>query len=101
MTQGLQQAPFREDDVIFAKITPCMENGKIALATGLENGLGYGSTEFFVVRPHEGLLPRFVLHYLLQPSFRKEAEHQMTGASGQKRVPGVFLSGHDFLLPMA
>src|SRR3972149_5274957 len=52
--------PFKENDVIFAKITPCMENGKIALATGLKNGLAYGSTEFFVFRACEGLLPRFL-----------------------------------------
>ena len=48
--------PFKENDVIFAKITPCMENGKIALATGLKNGLAYGSTEFVVFRSHEELL---------------------------------------------
>src|ERR1700726_1456014 len=56
--------PFIENDVIFAKITPCMENGKIALATHLKNGLGYGSTDFFLFRPYSGLLPRFVLHFL-------------------------------------
>jgi type I restriction enzyme, S subunit len=91
--------PFIDNDVIFAKITPCMENGKIALATGLKNGLGYGSTEFFVFRPYEGLLPRFVLHFLLQPSFRDEAERHMAGASGQKRVPANYLLTHEFSLP--
>jgi type I restriction enzyme, S subunit len=90
---------FIENDVIFAKITPCMENGKIALATGLKNGFGYGSTEFFIFRPYEGLLPRFVLHFLLQSSFRANAERQMSGASGQKRVPANYLFTHDFLLP--
>jgi len=91
--------PFSENDVIFAKITPCMENGKIALATGLKNGVGYGSTEFFVFRPYEGLLPRFVLHFLLQPSFRETAARQMSGASGQKRVPANYLFTHEFSLP--
>ena len=91
--------PFIENDVIFAKITPCMENGKIALVSGLKNGLGYGSTEFFVFRPYEGLLPRFVLYFLLQPTLREAAEHQMSGASGQKRVPSHFLSAHEFSLP--
>jgi restriction endonuclease S subunit/predicted ATPase len=90
---------FIENDVIFAKITPCMENGKIALATGLRNGLGFGSTEFFVFRPYNGLLPRFILHFFLQPSFREDAERQMTGASGQKRVPANYLFTHEFLLP--
>ncbi len=91
--------PFSENDVIFAKITPCMENGKIALANGLRNGLAYGSTEFFVFRPYTGLFPRFVLHFLLQPSLRESAERQMAGASGQKRVPVKFLSAYEFLLP--
>jgi restriction endonuclease S subunit/predicted ATPase len=91
--------PFSENDVIFAKITPCMENGKIALATGLKNGVGYGSTEFFVFRPYEGLLSRFVLHFLLQPSFREAAARQMSGASGQKRVPANYLFTHEFSLP--
>ncbi len=91
--------PFRENDVVFAKITPCMENGKIALATGLKNGLAYGSTELFVFRPYSGLLPRFVLHFLLQPSLREEAERRMTGASGQKRVPANYLLAREFLLP--
>jgi type I restriction enzyme, S subunit len=91
--------PFRENDVLFAKITPCMENGKVALATGLNNALGYGSTEFFVFRPREGVLPRFILYFLLQPSFRKDAERQMTGAVGQKRVPLNYLAGYEFLLP--
>lgn len=90
---------FKENDVIFAKITPSMENGKIALATGLRNGLAYGSTEFFVFRPHEGLLPRFLLYFLLRPSLREDAERHMTGAVGQKRVPADYLFTHEFLLP--
>jgi type I restriction enzyme, S subunit len=91
--------PFKENDVIFAKITPCMENGKIALATGLKNGLGYGSTEFFVFRPYEGLLPRFLLYFLLQPSLRETAERHMSGGVGHKRVPSSYLFNHEFLLP--
>ena len=97
--RGRGYTPFRENDVIFAKITPCMENGKIALATGLKNGIAYGSTEFLVFRPYKGILPRFVLHFLLQPSFREAAEKQMSGASGQKRVPAIYLFNHEFLLP--
>jgi type I restriction enzyme S subunit len=91
--------PFGENDVIFAKITPCMENGKIALATGLRGSLAYGSTEFIVFRPHDGLLPRFVLHFLLQSTLREEAEHQMAGASGQKRISTTFFFTHEFALP--
>lgn len=91
--------PFKENDVIFAKITPCMENGKIALATGLKNGLAYGSTEFIVLRCYGGLLPRFLLYFLLQPSLRQAAERQMSGAVGQKRVPSNYLFSYEFLLP--
>jgi type I restriction enzyme, S subunit len=91
--------PFRENDVIFAKITPCMENGKIALATGLRNRLGYGSTEFLVLRPYPGLLPRFLLNFLLRHSVRERAERQMSGAVGQKRVPASYLRAHEFPLP--
>ncbi len=91
--------PFKENDVIFAKITPCMENGKIALATGLKNGLAYGSTEFIVFRCYQGLLPRFLLYFLLQPSLRQAAEHQMSGAVGQKRVPSNYLFNYEVLLP--
>lgn len=90
---------FQDNDVLFAKITPCMENGKIALATGLKNGLGFGSTEFIVFRAREGVLPRFILYFLLQPTLRKDAERQMTGASGQKRVPSIYLLQHEVWLP--
>lgn len=66
---------FQEGDVLFAKITPCMENGKGAIARSLENGIGYGSTEFHVLRP----IPEYVtsewMYYLMSwPYFRKEAE---------------------------
>lgn len=91
--------PFRENDVLFAKITPCMENGKIALASGLKNGLGYGSTEFMVFRPFKGVIPRFVLYYLLRASFRREAQRHMTGVVGQKRVPRGYLASREILLP--
>jgi len=91
--------PFKENDILFAKITPCMENGKIAVATGLKNGLGYGSTEFFVLRPFPGINPRYILHFLLQQSFRDNAQRQMTGAVGQKRVPKNYLLVHKIPLP--
>ena len=51
---------FAEGDVLFAKITPCMENGKAAIARGLVNGIGFGSTEFHVLRPREGVLPEWI-----------------------------------------
>ena len=90
---------FKENDVIMAKITPCMENGKAAIARGLENGLGFGSTEFHVVRSRGAILPEFVYYFIRQESFRKEAEGEMTGSVGQKRVPADFLRNSEILVP--
>ena len=91
---------FKEGDVLFAKITPCMENGKGALATGLENGLGFGSTEFHVLRPDAAIVLGQWLYYLTSWSaFRKDAEKHMTGSAGQKRVPKSFLEKYEVDLP--
>lgn len=90
---------FRDGDVIFAKITPCMENGKIAVARALEGGVACGSTEFHVVRPLGDISPDFLWRYLRQKSFRNDAEASMTGAVGQRRVPANFLKEHSLNLP--
>ena len=83
---------FREGDVLFAKITPCMENGKGALAVGLRNGIGCGSTEFHVLRPNTEVIQGKWLYYLtVWTAFRKDAERHMSGSAGQKRVPKAFL----------
>ncbi len=83
--------PFKENDVLFAKITPCMQNGKAAIARNLYHGLGFGSTEFHVLRPSASLLPRWVFAFIRQPSFRSAAEASFTGSAGQQRVPADFL----------
>jgi type I restriction enzyme, S subunit len=90
---------FRDEDVIIAKITPCMENGKAAIACGLLNGLGFGSTEFHVLRPAGAVLPEYVYYLIRQQSFRREAENEMTGSVGQKRVPAAFLETTEIPLP--
>lgn len=82
---------FRDGDVLFAKITPCMQNGKAAIAHGLHNGTGFGSTEFHVLRPHRFVLPEWVFAFIRQPSFRAEAQAHFTGTAGQQRVPAAFL----------
>lgn len=92
---------FQVGDVIFAKITPCMENGKIAVARNLTNGLACGSTEFHVLRPCDGVSSDFIWRFLRQKSFRAEAERSMTGAVGQRRVPGEFLKKAIMPLPPA
>jgi len=81
---------FQEDDVLFAKITPCMENGKVALAKGLANGVGFGSTEFHVLRARTSVLPGYIYYYLRQEAVRKAAKQRMRGAAGQQRVPEQF-----------
>ena len=90
---------FSEGDVLFAKITPCMENGKIAIAKGLTNGHGCGSTEFHVLRPHEGLSRVFLNYFLLQDEFRKDAQRNMAGTAGQLRVSATWLSEATIPLP--
>jgi type I restriction enzyme S subunit len=90
---------FKEGDVIFAKITPCMENGKIAVARSLENGTACGSTEFHVVRPLGGNSPDYIWQFLRQKSFREDAEGSMTGAVGQRRVPASYLKESRLPLP--
>ena len=78
---------FRDGDIIIAKITPCMENGKCALLSGLTNGIGFGSSEFHVFRnKNTAVRQGFLFHYLNREVIRKQAEQRMTGASGHRRV---------------
>ncbi len=78
---------FREGDVLFAKISPCMENGKSAFAENLINGYGFGSTEFLVFRVvNDSLLPKFLLVYLQGKEFLKIAHLNMTGTTGHQRI---------------
>jgi type I restriction enzyme, S subunit len=91
---------FAEGDVIFAKITPCMQNGKSAIARGLMNGLGFGSTEFHVIRPNlDRILPEWVWYFVRQKSFRNEGVHHLRGAVGQQRVAADYLGGADIPVP--
>jgi type I restriction enzyme S subunit len=91
--------PMRDGDVIFAKVTPCMENGKAAVVRGLTNGIGFGSTEFYSLRPKETLSSEFLFYYIIQQGFRREAERHMTGAVGLRRVPKAFIAEHEIPLP--
>jgi len=90
---------FFEGDVIFAKITPCMENGKSAIVGPLVNDIGYGSTEFYVLRCKEELYNKYLYHMVRNTTFRAEAKAVMTGAVGQQRVPKTFLQEYQLLLP--
>lgn len=91
---------FAEDDVLFAKITPCMENGKGAVAKGLSNGIGAGSTEFHVLRPITGKSnPYWIYTITMFDEFRTGARKVMTGTGGQLRVPINYLSDYPITLP--
>lgn len=90
---------FGEGDVIFAKITPCMENGKVAITTRLKNSLGFGSTEFHVLRSNDKLSNKYLFNYLIQSSYRKLAKRNMTGTAGQLRVPKRFIENSEIPLP--
>ncbi|HLR70792.1 MAG TPA: restriction endonuclease subunit S, partial [Pseudogracilibacillus sp.] len=90
---------FAENDILFAKITPCMENGKGAIARGLQNKIGFGSSEFHVLRPKKGTTPEWVYFLTKSKKFRKTAEENMTGSAGQKRVPRKFLENYPVMLP--
>ena len=81
---------FRENDVLVAKITPCMENGKCALAENLTNQIGFGSTEFHVIRAANKEKAKYVLEFINREYVRKVAASNMTGASGHRRVPQYF-----------
>ena len=90
---------FQRGDVLVAKITPCFENGKIVIAD-IPHDVGFGSTEFHVIRPSPDKLdPRFLLHFLRVPFFRVQGERRMTGSAGQRRVPANFLSTFAIPLP--
>lgn len=90
---------FAENDVLFAKITPCMENGKAAIARHLENGIGAGSTEFFVLRPSSRILSEYIFHFIRRTGFRATCKANFTGSAGQQRVPKSFLEKVAIPLP--
>lgn len=94
---------FADGDVLLAKITPCFENGKAGVAENLPNGLGAGSTEFYVCRPSPGVvLAKYLLASFKTADFLREGEMSMTGAVGQQRVPKAFLLKHEIpLAPLA
>lgn len=83
---------FQDGDILFAKITPCMENGKGVLALNLINGIGFGSTEFHVLRPMDSRDTAFIYFLTMNKKFRQQARRFMRGTAGQLRVPKDFLN---------
>ncbi len=90
---------FEAGDVLFAKITPCMENGKGAYVENLPTRYAFGSTEFHVLRPNGFINPKFLYYYTFNSVFRAYAAENMSGAAGQKRVSSRFLKDTRLFLP--
>ena len=97
--RGKGLTPFKENDILFAKITPCMENGKGVIAKNLYNGVGLGSTEFHVLRPKLDTDLYYCYYLTMSKTFRKQAEKQMTGSAGQKRVQPEFFDFYKVYAP--
>lgn len=90
---------FIENDILFAKITPCMENGKTAIVSNLKEKIGYGSTEFHVLRSTKIISNKLLYNFLKQQRFREDAKYNMTGSVGFRRVPTEFMRSYPFPLP--
>lgn len=91
---------FKENDLLWAKITPCMQNGKSSVAYGLKNGVGFGSTEFHVLRAKDkNVSIEFLWNILRLDSFLKAAQGAFGGSAGQQRVPATFISNLPIPLP--
>jgi type I restriction enzyme, S subunit len=90
---------FKKNDVLLAKITPCFENGKAAIADNIPNEIGFGSSEFHVLRTNGEILPKYLFYALWNEPFRKHGSRKMTGSAGQKRIPTNFLKNYEIPLP--
>jgi type I restriction enzyme S subunit len=90
---------FAENDVLIAKITPCFENGKMGIARNLVNGIGFGSSEYFVLRPADCILSEYLYYFLRQEFVIENGKGIMTGAVGHRRVPREYLENLEIPLP--
>jgi len=90
---------FEENDVLFAKITPCMENGKGAIAESLINSRAMGSTEYYVFRAIKPEDTQFIYYLTMSGVFRKRAERWMQGSAGHRRVPKDFFTRRPIVIP--
>ena len=90
---------FRDGDVLVAKVTPCFENGKAGVARDLLSGVGFGSSEYYVLRPSERLLPALLYHFITSPNFKAIATPAMTGTGGLQRVPKSVVEEFQIPLP--
>ena len=91
---------FEDGDVLLAKITPCFENGKAGIARGLKNGVGFGSTEYIVIRTdNEKVRSEWIYYFINSPEFLELGASNMTGSAGQRRVPLDFVRNYKIPVP--
>jgi type I restriction enzyme S subunit len=90
---------FGDGDILVAKITPCFENRKGAIVQNLKNNLGFGSTEFHVIRANGRIDRNLLFYHTMTDAFRRGGEAAMTGSAGQKRVPKRFIERYPIPLP--
>ncbi|WP_404464548.1 restriction endonuclease subunit S [Vreelandella aquamarina] len=93
---------FADGDVIFAKVTPCFENGKASIVRGLPNSIGAGSSEFYVLRPaSKNISSTLIFAIIKSQPFMQQGAQNMTGAVGLRRVPRTFVEAFPIVLPPA
>src|SRR5574344_2194555 len=97
ITSGLTY--FEEGDIIMAKVTPCFENGNIAIAKGLKNGVGFGSSELFVFRNKESVANRYLFYSLQNVNLKQRCCATMTGTGGLKRVSPIYMVNTYIIVP--
>ena len=90
---------FKDGDVLLAKVTPCFQNRKAGVAKNLINGIGFGSSEFLVFRPLQGLLPEYLYYFFMKTDFINNGVINMTGAVGLKRVPKRYIESVEIPFP--
>ncbi len=90
---------FKNKDILLAKMTPCFENGKSGIALNLENGIGFGSTEFYVLRSTEKILPDFVYHIISSDKFLNDGQYSLVGTTGRRRLLKQFVESYEIPLP--
>lgn len=90
---------FKNQDIVLAKVTPCFENGNIAIVDNLLNGIGFGTTELHVLRVKKGHYNRFYFYLVQSERFKQEGVSTMYGVGGLKRIPTEFVSNYKFAAP--
>lgn len=90
---------FREKDVLLAKMTPCFENGKSGIAENLQNEIGFGSTEFYVLRSKGKIFADWIYHIISSEKFLEEGKHSLVGTTGRRRLMKQYVETFQIPLP--